>query len=254
MKKTFFLTWYLFLSILAFGQNKKDTATKATPSETIKNATVKKDSTDNKNKEEQDYGWGDRFALIVGGGIGYTTSSIYDNPVISKTTNFVTLENSNRFRTNLTIGIAYTPFSSNYVRTIYKEKENGKALDTIYKVNYGPRGITYALFINPVGLTKINEGFANSVDLGFGLGWRSGNFLFMATADFFSIRQPRQYFIDEYTSNNKQFVVNSQIQTSLDPNDNTIFKNKLVASVGLKMAFTFDLVKRFYAGSQELGK
>jgi hypothetical protein len=92
------------------------------------------------------------------------------------------------------------------------------------------------------------------VDLGFGIGWRSGSFLIMATADFFSVKQPRQYFVDAYQGSNKAYVVNGETQTSIDVSDNSIFKNRIVSSFGIKFAYTFDIARSFYSNSQQIGK
>lgn len=241
----------LLLSILAFSLNcysqekpKTDTTKKT---EIPKVVNPIKDDT---------YGWKDRFAFIVGGGVSTTSEKLYDIPVVSKNDNIVRLEQSQKLRTSLTLGLVYTPSVSNSPRYITKPKDSiGTKLDTITIVEYYPRGLSYALFINPISLTKLNDGtFTNNVDLGIGIGWRSGDWLFLATADFFSVKQPRKYFIDQYQNNDKQYIINGQVQNSIDVNDNSIFSNKIVSSFGIKMCYTFNLTKTFYSNSQQLTK
>lgn len=213
----------------------------------------KKDSTT--TASSNDYGWQDRFALFVGGGVGLTAGKLYNDPVVNPTNNIVEIENYQKLRTSLTLGIVFTPIIHDIFRTVHISDEQGKTVDSAKFIMHVPVGISFALFLNPISLTKLNDNsFTNSVDLGLGCGYRYGDWLFMATADFFSIRQPRQYFVDEYKDQNKPFVINGQTQTTIDVANNNIFRNTLVASFGVKICYAFSLAKSFYANSQQLTK
>jgi len=64
--------------------------------------------------------------------------------------------------------------------------------------------------------------------------------------EWFSARQPRQWFIDEYKGNNKSYLVNGAQQASIDISDNNIFENKTINTIGFKFCYTFDVVKNYY--------
>ena len=217
---------------------------------------TKKDTTKPKNvSEDNNYGWKDKFALFVGGGIGTTIGVLYNDPVVNPTNNIVAIESSKKLRTSLTLGIVFTPKIYEVFRKVYISDKQGKKIDTATLIEHIPRKWSFALFLNPISLTKLNDnGFTNSVDLGFGIGWREGDFLFMATADFFSIRQPRQYFIDQFKDQNKIYIVNGQTQSTIDVTNNNIFHNVLVPSIGIKMCYAFNLTKSFYSNAQQLTK
>jgi hypothetical protein len=242
-------------TVIAMKDTSKSTQDTANTVET-KKASEDTVQISNDNISYNNFGWKDRFAFIIGGGVSLTPESLYDAPVVSKIDNSVIIEHSQKLRTSLTLGIVYTPKVINVLRYITKPKNRtGTTCDTFALVEYIPNGMTYAMFINPISLAKANDNsFTNSVDLGFGIGWRSGSFLIMATADFFSIKQPRQYFIDTYKDKNKSYIINGQTQTSIDPTDNNIFKSQIVSSFGIKLAYTFDIAKSFYSNSELLTK
>lgn len=195
---------------------------------------------------EPDYGWKDRVAFIVGGGTALIATELYDIPVVDKTTNFVTLEKANTIKSNLSLGIAYTPYIKNVVRTVKFIDANTNTVQEKTIVGYEPRGITFSLFLNPLNLTGVSaNSIANTVDVGFGLGWRSGDFIFLFTNEYFLARQPRKYFVDIYRNNDTAYEINGHPQTTIDTTDNNIFKNKVAVSWGIKIAYTFNITKKF---------
>jgi hypothetical protein len=193
---------------------------------------------------DDDYGWTNRFAFMVGGGASVALDKIYLDPAINKTNNAVIIEEAKRLKPNITLGIVYTPFVSTYIREVKIKKNNKEETLTLYR--YAPRGVSIALFLNPISLTKLSDtGLGNTVDLGMGLGWRSGNFSIFGTVEFYSLRQPRDYFINQFKDNNKPYIVNGQTQTSISTNDNDVFKSPVIPALGLKIAYTLDVVKNF---------
>jgi len=233
-----------------------DTSKVAIPDTTIKakpDATGEAKSTPSSN--DTTFGWNDRFAFFVGGGFSVTQGDLYNDPVINPTNSFVEIESSKKLRTSLTLGIVFSPWVYEVYRTVYISDKQGKKIDTAILVEHIPKILSFALFMNPISLTKLNDnGFTNSVDLGFGIGWREGDFLIMATVDFFSIRQPRQYFVDQFKDKNTTYVVNGQTQNTVDITNNNIFHNVIVPSVGIKMCYAFNLTKSFYSNAQQLTK
>ena len=197
------------------------------------------------------YGWNKRIAFIVGGGSSIVSTELYNNPVVNKTNNFVTIEKASNIKPNLSLGIVYTPFVSNIERTV-KVIKDGEIVEETF-IEYYPRGITFGLFLNPISLSSVStNSISNTVDIGLGIGWRSGNFSFLVTNEYFSIRQPREYFVEQFKDNNQAYIINGEVQNSIDINDNSIFKDKIAVSWGLKIAYTFDITKSFYTNSKNI--
>lgn len=216
---------------------------------------VSTDSSSNSNtikSSNNNYGWDNRIAFIVGGGASVIITKLYNNPVINRTNNAVIIEESGKCKPNLTFGIVFTPFVKSVARKVsVVENEQIKEKKLI---EYYPKGITLALFVNPVSIAKVSENFSNTIDLGGGIGYRSGNFSILGTIEFFSIRQPRSYFVNQFKDNNTTYIINNQLQTAIDPNDNSVFKSVTATAVGIKFCYTFDVIKSYYKTATELAK
>ena len=110
-------------------------------------------------------------------------------------------------------------------------------------------GLTYITFINPISL---NQGFFNMTDFGIGLGWKfAGDILIVGTIEFFNVRQPKEWFIEEYKGNNKSFLVDNAAQVSFHTNDNNIFYNKMATTIGFKVFYTLSIIKRYKKDASE---
>ncbi|HLV24337.1 MAG TPA: hypothetical protein VKY36_06115 [Moheibacter sp.] len=196
------------------------------------------------SSEQENYGWNKRISFFVGAGTSVMVNKVYELPIIDRTTNNVIIEESGRLKPNVSMGIVYTPFVYTITRTIKYTGENGE--EKIKKIyHYEPKHFSVALFINPISFTSANSNLNNTVDLGFGLGWRSDNFSAFLTMEFFSLKQPRDYFIKQYENNDRKYIIDDEIQTSIDTGDNSIFKNKVMTSFGIKLAYTFDIAKSY---------
>jgi hypothetical protein len=205
---------------------------------------------ESKKENSNDFGWSKRVSFIAGGGISVISNKLYQDPIVDKANNHVQIEELQRWKPNLTLGISYTPFVVNTLRKI-SIIEEGKVVEKTL-IEYYPKGITFSLFLNPVSVSKLSENsISNTVDLGLGIGYRADNFSFLVTSEFFAIRQPRAYFIEQYLDKNQSYVVDGQVQKAFDTNDNTIFTKKIAFSFGVKFAYTFDVIRSFYASSQE---
>lgn len=203
------------------------------------------------NPANDNYGWNKRISFIVGGGASVVSTKLYADPVVNKTNNFVTIEKASKLKPNLSLGIVYTPFVSNATRTIKVKKDENIVKEKL--IEYYPRGISFALFMNPVSISSLSSSsVTNTVDLGLGLGWRSGNFSFFLTNEYFAIRQPRNYFVNQFKNNDQAYVINGDVQNSIDINDNSIFKTSIAVSWGIKFCYTFDIVKSFYSNSKKI--
>lgn len=177
-----------------------------------------------------------RISFVLGVGASYVPAKLYQNPAINKTNNNVIIEEGQKQKTNLSLGIVYTPY-------LYKIKFADGSEEKV------PMKISFAAFINPVNLTKASnaQSFFDITDFGVGLGYKfAGNVMIMGTAEWFGVRQPRKWFIDDYKGNNKPFLINNAPQQSFDLSDNNIFENKIVTTFGFKICYTFDIIKSYY--------
>jgi hypothetical protein len=227
MKKNIkLLAFLIFCPIMIFGQEIEE------ETETVEVTSI----------EEE--GWNKRISFFVGAGTSVISNKVYELPIIDKTNNNVIIEESGKLKPNVSLGIVYTPFVYDVERFInYYDKDGVKKVKKV--IEHVPKHFSVALFINPISLASANSNLSNTVDLGFGLGWRSDNFSVFATMEFFSLKQPRDYFINEYGTNDKQYIIGGEVQTAIDVNDNSIFKNKVMTAFGIKLAYTFDIVKSY---------
>lgn len=194
--------------------------------------------------EEENYGWTKRISFFVGAGTSVIGNTVYELPIIDKTSNNVIVEKSGRLKPNVSMGIVYTPYVYDVTRLITTIDANGNEKTKTIVENI-PKHFSVALFINPISFAAANSNLGNTVDLGFGLGWRSDSFSAFLTMEFFSLKQPRNYFVNGYDSNDKQYIVGGEIQNAIDINDVSIFKNQIMTSFGIKLAYTFDIVSRY---------
>ncbi len=180
-----------------------------------------------------------RISFVLGIGASYVANNIYQNPSVNLNNNNVIIEKAQRVKSNLTFGIVYTPLTSTFTN---KDGETET-------VNHG---ISLSTFINPISLSKAAESqsFFNMTDFGVGLGYKfAGNVLVMATTEFFGVRQPKQWFIDMYKTNDQKYNVNGLTQLAFNPEDNDVFRTKMMSTFGFKVCYTFDIVKNFKSTS-----
>ncbi len=176
-----------------------------------------------------------RISFIVGIGASSISTDLYQNPAINLANNNVIIEESQSVKTNVSLGIVYTPYKTKITYADGKEE-------------IVPKGISFATFINPIALTSAteNQSFFNMTDFGVGIGYKfAGNVMIMGTMEWLSVRQPRQWFINEFKGNDKAFLVNESPQLSFDVSDNNIFETKIATTFGFKICYTFDIVKNF---------
>ncbi len=182
-----------------------------------------------------------RISFVIGFGVAEAFKNTYQLPVVSSFDNKVRLEEGQKERINGTLGIVYTP----YLRTIH-DAENPDGIVV-------PRGISFVAFFNPLSVVKnsnLEDNFSLS-NFGLGVGYKTvTGFGIYGVFELYSIKQPRQWFIDEFKNGDKVYKVNEEIQSSFSENDNNIFISKLVPSIGVKICYSFDIIRSF-ASSKE---
>lgn len=189
----------------------------------------------------------ERISFLIGPGASILTKTIYEDPTVNLTNNSVIINEASKLKTNLAIGITYTPYFTDITRTKKTINAQGKVeyKEEVESVN---KGFTYAAFLNPISITNStgNQSFFNMLDFGVGFGYKTaGGFSFLGTAEFFNIRQPRKWFIEEFKNNNKPYIIDQEIQKSIDVTDSSIFHTTPVLTFGFKVCYTFDIIKSF---------
>jgi hypothetical protein len=166
----------------------------------------------------------DHVAVVAGAGITYGLDKVYEDPTIREDSSLVVIERGPFYRTSATFGLVYSPF-------VYKVWTPGKS-DTTYKA----KGLSFGLFMSPSTLASLSSArFLENIDMGLGIGWKSQYFAAMFTLNNVSIKQPRAYFVNDYMDKHRQYIVNGQVQNSIDPNNSSIFYTKHLWSIGFQI-------------------
>lgn len=177
-----------------------------------------------------------KLSFVVGIGYSNSLNTVYNSPIVSDYDNKVKIEKGQKARISANFGIVYTPYS--YLITDHENPDG-------YSV---PWGISYVAFFNPLSLVRnsnLEENF-NLGNFGLGVGFKTASGIgIYAVGELFSVKQPRKWFIDEFQNGDKEYKINGQIQTSFNESDNKIFTNKLIPSLGIKICYSFDLIRSF---------
>lgn len=183
----------------------------------------------------------DKINFVLGIGARSSVNTLYQDPSINLSNNFVSIDKASNLSSNVSFGIVYTPW-------VYKITD----LEGEYFAN---KGLSFSTFVSPITLvnssTSNGNAFFENIDFGVGIGYKAvSGFMFMITVEFVEIRQPKDWFLTEYGDNNKMYVIDDNIQKSIDVNDTSIFKQQLIPTFGFKMCYTFDIVKSFKKESE----
>ena len=183
-----------------------------------------------------------RISFVLGVGSSVFPYQLYQNPAVDKSlNNNVIIEKGQHIKTNLSFGIVYTPFLYKFIDADHPQGE------------IVAKGLSLATFINPVNLTKASDAqsFFSATDFGVGIGYKFvGSLMILGTIEFFSVNQPRDWFIEKYKSNDKNFSVpgtggTTNVQQSFDLNDSNIFRSRIIPTIGFKVCYTFDIIKTY---------
>lgn len=181
------------------------------------------------------YKFDKKFDVFLAAGISKRFGDNY-NVTISPINQTVQFEKTSGLSSGISTGIVWQPFSFYYLTN---PDANGKYQDVTKKRN----GFAIALLLN---IFKLNYGDSDlnntsPIDVGFGIGYKSDNFLILVTSEFTPIRQPRQYFIDSYKDKDIKLIYSGTVEPvrTISVDDDSIFITKLYPSIGLKIAYSF---------------
>ncbi|MES2429387.1 MAG: hypothetical protein V4556_00540 [Bacteroidota bacterium] len=166
-----------------------------------------------------------RIFLVAGSSISFFTTPVY-NVTVSRpdTSGTVQFESISKINSAISAGIVFNPFSRNK----FKQKEDGLDRENKFAIGF---------FLNYFLSPKNKDIFSKrSFGASIGMGYTFGDFGILATCSFRKARTPRQYFIDQYKGKNLQFPGGP---SSFSINDDRIFIDKWVPSIGLTFCYLF---------------
>ena len=109
------------------------------------------------------------------------------------------------------------------------------------------RHAAVALLVNVAQLSFTSGDVSTSspIDVGFGVGYRSNKFMILGTLEFTPMRTPRNYFTEEFRDKDKVLILAGAQEPlrNISIEDNTLFKNKIFISIGVKIAYAFTETK-----------
>ncbi|WP_207424588.1 hypothetical protein [Desertivirga brevis] len=87
--------------------------------------------------------------------------------------------------------------------------------------------------------------YNQKIDGGLGIGYElNENIFVLGSFEFLSVKQPRDYFINDYNGQKKQFLIENVPQKNINYDDLNVFHDKYVPSISLKVVFGLALTKR----------
>jgi len=177
-----------------------------------------------------------RISFVMGIGASTALSKVYQMPIVSTLDNKVKMEEGQRGRIGATFGLVYTPY-------IYRVSDMQSPEG--YLVS---KGWSYVAFFNPLNLVKssnLEENFSLS-NFGVGVGYKTvAGIGIYAVGEIYSVKQPKEWFIKEFSDGTKPYAINGEIQNSFSSTDESIFRNKLIPYFGVKVCYSFDIIKGF---------
>lgn len=186
------------------------------------------------------------FNFFAAAGAAVRFGDLYD-VTISPVDYTVQFEDVFPIHTRFSMGLVWNPFPDNsdenkkkYFDKVLKFKDGGLADRSIEAAR---RHAAIALLVNIAQLT-FTSGEVNTtspIDVGFGLGYRNDKFLILGTLEFTPMRTPRKYFLDDFLDKDKTLVLAGAQEPvrTISVEDNTLFINKIFASMGIKIAYAF---------------
>ncbi len=161
------------------------------------------------------------LTYALGSSFVYGLRPLY-NVTLSDSNNIVQFESISKFHIALTGGIFWSP---NLVNRVSNSLDgNTDSISKKGKISIGLL-LTYTIVPNASQLPRTNP-----LGLGLAIGYKKQNLGIYFTSNFNVVKQPRQYFIDQYKDKNISL-------NSLDINDSRIFINKTEIALGISLVY-----------------
>jgi hypothetical protein len=183
--------------------------------------------------------------LKLGVSIGYNagTKSLY-NTSISPVDYTVQFEKVSPLSVVLSTAVMFN-WKTFYVRK--KKDINGEATfeNTEGPVLTIPSRWSIGAVVNFAQFSAQDNLYNQKIDGGLGIGYEfNENIFVIGTFEFLSVKQPRDYFVNQYKDKNKQLLIEGSPLKTLNYDDKNIFTDKYVPAISLKLVFGLALTKR----------
>ena len=178
-------------------------------------------------------------SVVVGLGPSTYVSSVSQPPSYNLLdSNRVVADALGGLHAEITIGIAHT-----FTRRVIRKQD-----DPTPSAYYN--GLTVFGYVDPVAIA--GAGVGQSADIGLGIGWRFGNFLAAFGVDFTRVRQPKPSVLAAIARGRSFRTDENQLAELFDTADDNVYYDKTVASIGLRVAYTVDVVSKLKRPASEL--
>ncbi|KEO72234.1 hypothetical protein [Anditalea andensis] len=188
------------------------------------------------NSQKVDVEWERPFNFFAAAGASYLFGNHY-SVAVSPIDNTIQFDKTFPIITRFSLGLVWNPIPEEEdVKTFLDKRRR----DQYYKV--ARKHLAVALLINVFQMSYSNEFNSSSpIDVGFGIGYRSSNFLILGTVELTPIRTPRTYFENQFRDRNMPLVLSGSTEPirTISVDDNALFMNRIFPSLGIKMAYSF---------------
>jgi hypothetical protein len=187
--------------------------------------------------------WERPFNFFAAAGASLMFGDHYD-VTVSPIDNSVQFETTFPIITRFSLGLVWNPIAEKDEDYILAFLDKRKIYPTIKAAR---KHLAVALLVNVFQLSYSNDFNSGSpIDVGFGIGYRSSNFLILGTLELTPLRTPRTYFIDQFKDKDVPLILSGSTEPvrSISIDDNAIFVNRVFPSIGVKIAYSFTKQKQ----------
>lgn len=134
-------------------------------------------------------------------------------------------------------------------KNYYLRKKKDPAGDTNLSNTEGPVFLipsrwSVGAVVNLAQFSAQSNLYNQQIDGGLGIGYElNENIFILGTFEFLSVKQPREYFVNQYKDKNSQVIIDGAPLKSLNYDDTSIFTNKYIPSISVKVVFGLALTK-----------
>lgn len=183
--------------------------------------------------------------LKLGVSVGYNSGfkSLY-NATISPIDNTVQFERVSPFSVVLSTAAMFSvrTFSLRKKTDLDYEPTRDNTEGPVFEI---PSRLSIGAILNIAQFSGQTNVYNQQIDGGLGIGYQlNENIFILGSLEFNSVKQPRDYFFDKYYDKNLPVLVSGSPLKSLNYDDTSLFSNKYVPNISLKIVFGLGLTKQ----------